>query len=335
MFFPLDSEMYRSILESLPIGLCIVDLEKKIVLWSDGAERITGHLRYEVIGHSCIGEPLLHCDQPGCEFCNEECPLARAIKQSQPCEAMGFLHHKGGYEISAQVRAVPVRDRHGLIVGAVEIFESQEEKIASASGDQRVQPPGSVDEVSGVANRVMMESHLRDALRTLAEVHLPFAILFFRLEGLQEFRARFGNSASTSLLRVVAHSLESALWRSDFVGRWCDDQFVVILNSCREQDVAAVRERIRRIVANNGIEWWGERRWLPVSIGQGTPQQGDSVELLVARAQQSVDAISAWRARSAAASSGDPSPSRNDPAPHQSFSGQSSGQPKSSGEPES
>lgn len=321
MLSPFDTEMCRSILESLPIGLCIVDLEKKIVLWSDGAERITGHLRYEVIGHSCIGEALLHCDQPGCEFCNEECPLARAMKQSQPCEASGFLHHKSGYEVPVWVRAVPVRDRHGLIVGAVEIFEDQEEKIAFAVGDQRVQLPGSVDEVSGVASRPLMESHLRDAQRALAEVHLPFAILFFRLEGLQQFRARFGNGAATSLLRVIAHSLESALWRSDFVGRWSDDQFLVILNSCREQDVGAVRERIRRIVANNGIEWWGERRWLPVSIGQATPQPDDSVELLVARAQQSLDAFSEWRTRAAAASGSNSS--RNDSPSRQSSSGES------------
>jgi hypothetical protein len=47
-------------------------MQKKIVLWSDGAERITGRLRPEVIGHSGVSETLLHCDQPGCEFCKED-----------------------------------------------------------------------------------------------------------------------------------------------------------------------------------------------------------------------------------------------------------------------
>jgi len=59
-----DPEICRTILESLPAGLCVVDMQKKIVFWSDGAERITGHLRHEVIGHSCVSETLLHCDQP-------------------------------------------------------------------------------------------------------------------------------------------------------------------------------------------------------------------------------------------------------------------------------
>jgi len=89
-----ESEIYRSIIESLPTGLCVVDIHKKIMLWSDGAERITGHLRHEVIGRSCVSEPLLHCDQPGCEFCGEACPLARAMKTAQPTRASGLLQHK-------------------------------------------------------------------------------------------------------------------------------------------------------------------------------------------------------------------------------------------------
>jgi hypothetical protein len=47
-------------------------MQKKIVFWSDGAERITGHLRHEVIGRSCVGKAVLHCQQPGCEFGSEE-----------------------------------------------------------------------------------------------------------------------------------------------------------------------------------------------------------------------------------------------------------------------
>src|SRR5271168_1759474 len=101
-----DSEICRGILESLPAGVCVLDMEKKIVLWSYGAERVTGRMRHEVIGHSCISEAPLHCEEPGCEFCREDGPVARAIKMSQPVEADGFLHHKAGYEIPVRIRAV-------------------------------------------------------------------------------------------------------------------------------------------------------------------------------------------------------------------------------------
>jgi len=95
MPFVHNSEIWRSILESLPNGLCVIDAQKKVVLWSNGAERISGRQRHEVIGHSCIAEPLLRCDQPGCEFCGEECPAARALKTFQPAEALGFVQSQG------------------------------------------------------------------------------------------------------------------------------------------------------------------------------------------------------------------------------------------------
>ena len=295
-----ESDICRSILESLLTGMCVVDMDKKIVFWSDGAERLTGHLRHEVIGRSCIAEPLLHCDQPGCEFCSEECPLGCAIKTSQPVETSGFLHHKSGFEVPVRIRAVPVHNQHGSIIGAVETFEHVEQANASPATERL---SGSVDEPTGVATQALMQSHLRDALATFNEMLLPFGVLFFRVEGLEHFRAAFGPEAASTLLRAFSRTLEGALWRTDSVGRWADDQFLVLLNGCREDALHSVRERLRRMLSNVSIEWWGERRFLPVYAGQATVHSGDSVDSLVGRAQASLNATSDWR--SLAATSGD------------------------------
>jgi diguanylate cyclase (GGDEF)-like protein len=287
-------------------------MQKKIVFWSDGAERITGRPRHEVIGHSCVGEALLQCDQPGCEFCGEDCPLARAIKTGHPAEATGFLHHKAGHEIPVRIRAVPVRNAHGSIIGAVETFEDQQQSASPDHHEDGLNLPVCVDQVTGVASRTMMQSHLRETLGTFTEVQVPFGVLCFRLEGLDQFRANFGPEAASSLLRVAARTLEGALWKTDFIGRWTgdqttsdqtkDDQFLVILNGCREEALCSVRERLRRRLSSAAIEWWGERRSLPASIGQATAQPGDTVETLVARAQSTLPRASAWNARAAASS---------------------------------
>lgn len=290
-----DSEICRSILESLPTGLCVVDLQKRVVLWSDGAERITGHLRHEVIGHSCVGEPILHCDQPGCEFCGEDCPVARAMKTSQASRATGFLHHKGGHEIPVRIHAVPVHNDHGSIIGAVEIFENIEQLATADRGEPRRHLPDCMDETTGVASLAMMQSHLRQALVSFADLRISFALLLLRVEGLARFRSSLGPEAALSLLRVVARTLESNLWITDFVGRWSDDQFIVILSGCRGESIAVVRERIRRTLAGEGIEWWGERRSLPVSIGEAIIQPDDTIESIIERARRSLESVSAWR----------------------------------------
>jgi diguanylate cyclase (GGDEF)-like protein/PAS domain S-box-containing protein len=293
-----EFEACRNILESLLNGVCVVDMQKKIVFWSDGAEHITGHLRHEVIGRSCVGEPLLHCQQPGCEFCSEGCPLARAIKTAHPVESSGFLHHKSGYEVPVRIRAIPVHNPHGSIIGAVETFDVLEQSDINRT--EKILP-GSVDNVTGLASQAQTKTHLREALAAFSERQVAFSVLRLRLLGLEHFRAAFGPDAASSLIRVIALSLASDLWRTDVVGRWADDEFMVILNGCREGSLPSVRERLRRMLANDSIEWWGERRSLPVSAGEATPKPGDTTESILDRSQKSLDQESRWLTRATAA----------------------------------
>ncbi|HVN19641.1 MAG TPA: PAS domain-containing protein [Dongiaceae bacterium] len=295
-----EFEVCRGILESLLTGVCVVDMQKKIVFWSDGAERITGHLRHEVIGRSCIAEPLLHCDQKGCEFCSEECAVATAIKTVHPVQTIGFLHHKSGYEVPVRIHAVPVHNQHGSIIGAVETFEDLQQDDVKQSEES---VPGCVDEVTGIASKLRMKWNLREAMAAFTDLQIPFGVLRFRLQGLAQFRAAFGSHAADSLLRVVARSLVSDLLRTDSVGRWANDEFMVILNGCRRESLGSVRERLRRMLANDFIEWWGERRSLPVSIGEVFAQPGDTIESLLESTQKSLEASSAWRIQAAAVGS--------------------------------
>lgn len=292
MFSYDDPDICRSILESLPTGVCVVDMHKKIVLWSDGAERITGYLRHEVIGRSCIAEPLLHCDQPGCEFCSEECPLACAMKTSHAAGGSGFLHHKAGHEVPVRMHAVPVHNKRGSIVGAAEIFDDLQQ---SAKPDlSKGQLPEFIDPVTGTASHATVERHLRRALATFHELQVPFGVLLVQVERLAHFRANLGTEAGSSFLKVVARTLEGAFSMTDYIGRWKDDQFLIVLSGCQQEMLPSLRERVRRTLASEGIEWWGERHSLPVAIGEAAIQPEDTFETLLERVHQSLNAASSW-----------------------------------------
>jgi len=288
-----EPEVWRGILESLSIGLSVLDLQKKVILWSNGAERVTGHLRHDVVGRSCVSEPILHCDQPGCEFCSEECPLAQAMKTTRRIESMALLHHKTGYEIPVRVRAVPVHNGHGSIIGAVETFEENQEVNRPEVRESVLR--SEVDPVTSAARREVIEWHLARALAKFRDGQIPFGILLLKVEQLVHFRSRFGAEAAFSFLRLVARTLERALWMAE-IGRWAEDQFLVLLPGVGEEEIRPLRERVRRTVAGEGIEWWGERHSLPVSIGEATIQAGDSLETLLERSQGSLNTASAWLA---------------------------------------
>ena len=94
-----------------------------------------------------------------------------------------------------RIRAVPVHNAHGSIIGALETFEDDASAPARDRHEDSLKLPGFVDEVTGVASHAMMQSHLRETLGTFDEVQVPFSMLYFRLEGLQRFRANFGRGS--------------------------------------------------------------------------------------------------------------------------------------------
>jgi len=153
------------------------------------------------------------------------------MKTAHPVEASGFLHHKSEYEVPVRIRAIPVHNPHGSIIGAVEPFDELEQ--SDFHGTAR-SPPGIVDDVTCVASQAQTKSYLREALAAFTERQVAFAVMRLRLQGLEHFRAAFGPDAASSLLRVVARSLASDLWRTDVVGRWAYDEFLVVLNGCSE-----------------------------------------------------------------------------------------------------
>jgi diguanylate cyclase (GGDEF)-like protein/PAS domain S-box-containing protein len=283
-----DPDIYRDILDTLQIGVSVLDLEKKIVFWSDGAEQVTGYSRMDVLGHSCSDNILLHCTQTKCEMCNEKCPLATALHDARSVEAMTFIHHKSGYQIQVHVWAIPLRDKQGSIIGIIQTFEGEFDAQSTNSNERRMKERGFLDEVTGLPNQAIMQSHLRETLGAFNELHIPFGIAWLIAEDIAQFRARYGRGAARSVVQVLGRTLRNTVWPSDLVGAWTDDQFLVILMGCNEEALQAVRERMLRMLAGATIKWWGEELSIAVSIGCTGAQPGDSVESILQRAQQTI-----------------------------------------------
>ncbi len=298
-----DPETYRDILDALQIGVSVLDLQKKIVFWSDGAEQITGYSRIDVLGHSCADNILLHCNQNSCEMCIGACPLANAMRDGRPTEAMSFIHHKSGHRTQLHTWVIPLRDKHGLIIGIIQTFEGEFALGAPGPNDTRLRERGCLDEITGLPNEAMMHAHLRELLGTFEELRISFGVICLELPDLAKFRARYGQVATRSILQVLARTLRNSVWPTDFVGRWSEDRFLVILSGCREDALQVVSQRILSMTASASIQWWGEQLSLTVSTGSTVAGAGDKVESLLQRAQRGLPGSQALPPQAAALAS--------------------------------
>src|ERR1700722_1766442 len=95
----LSPDIFRAVLESLPIGVYLTDRKRQIAFWNASAEKLTGYLGQEVIGHFCTDSLLMHCDDSQTALCSCACPLAQTMQDGRPRDVNVFLRHKEGQRV--------------------------------------------------------------------------------------------------------------------------------------------------------------------------------------------------------------------------------------------
>jgi len=113
-----DPRVFETTIDSLDVGIYLVDQHRKIVYWNRGAERISGYLRQDVTGRFCRDDILVHWDENEAVLCSTDCVLAGCMRDGQACEATMYLRHRLGHRVPVHVRAVPLRNDDDVIVGA-------------------------------------------------------------------------------------------------------------------------------------------------------------------------------------------------------------------------
>jgi PAS domain S-box-containing protein len=141
-----NNEFYKHLLDNLYDGVYFVDRDRRITYWNRAAEELTGFSADEVVGRCCFDNLLNHTDHCGEQLCHGRCPLHFTIEDGVSREADVFLCHKQGHRVSVSVRAAPIYDDQGCIVGAIEIFSDNTAKLnAQESSARLAQALGKLD----------------------------------------------------------------------------------------------------------------------------------------------------------------------------------------------
>ena len=117
--FHKDPDVLRDIVDAMAVGVFTVDCHGRFVAWSEGAQRITGYARHEVVGQPChllegpnckgfgrLTEMLGSPDAAPEGICNQECKVVA----------------KSGSQVYIHGSVRVLRDVNGQIAGAVGSF---------------------------------------------------------------------------------------------------------------------------------------------------------------------------------------------------------------------
>jgi len=262
-----DPEILRAVLEDLPTGVYLVARDGKILFWNYGAERITGHLRQDVVGHACREDFLGNSEGTDDQVSAASAALDAVLKDGKSTESQVSFRHKAGHLVPVRLRAIAMRDQQGAIVGVAECFDELLDTAEWNRRHNKLAEYGCLDAASGVLTHKIVEAHLRECLATYIEQPVPFCIVCIAFDHLEEVKARYGAGALVAVLRVAGQALESSLRPTDYLGRWQENEFLAILLECSREEIPRVGERLRIAISRAKIKWWGDS--LPVTIAMG------------------------------------------------------------------
>src|SRR5512145_3275510 len=243
-----DDDLYRKLIDDMPDGVYFVDRHRLITYWNKGAEAISGYGPQQVMGRWCGDGLLRHVDANGKELCGDGCPLAATMLDGLPREAEVFLHHKDGHRVPVRVRASPIRDAAGTIVGAVEVFDENASRLASRDRIAELERAALLDPLTGLGNRRYGEIQLASTLGEHLRYGRPFGVLFFDVDSFKSVNDAHGHETGDRVLRTVARTAQASLRPFDVLCRWAGDEFLAIIAHVEREQLVAVAEKISILV---------------------------------------------------------------------------------------
>jgi len=110
------ADLYQLAVDHLPLGVVVLDADRRVIKFNAWAGKITGFSSEEAVGRFC-GDLLRGA------LCGECCPLREVIDRSKPVVRVETtLTTRSGKTVSVRMHTAGLFDSSGRLVGAVEAF---------------------------------------------------------------------------------------------------------------------------------------------------------------------------------------------------------------------
>jgi diguanylate cyclase (GGDEF)-like protein/PAS domain S-box-containing protein len=275
------AELVEAALDVYPEGLALLDEAGRVIFWNHAAEIITGHPNAGMIGRELPQglEPLISCG---------------LFERSEPFTAPGngpllgrgtLVHaqHKQGHDIPAITRRVVLRDPLGARIGTAMVFHPSEHANALPHGD--------TSEGAEVrASQAELRDHLEAEHERFVHEGVPLGVLWITVDQAEGMRKTHGARACEAMLENVERTLANHVRTGEEVGRWGDEEFLVLSHEASGEVLANHAQVLAGIARTADFCWWGDRLTLTVSVGAAQAERDEELSEILKRAREAMEA---------------------------------------------
>ncbi|MFH1864562.1 MAG: sensor domain-containing diguanylate cyclase [Candidatus Eisenbacteria bacterium] len=282
----MDKPEFFRVLDNLYDAVWLLNKERQVTHWNEGAEKLTGYTADEMLGADCGEKKLVHLSKDGVDLCDSLCPLLETDNLRDIREAHVYIRHKEGHLVPAHARMVPLRDADGHISGAAEIFSGRSVGDEIENRLEELERLARFDVLTRLPNRRYVEEAVTAHLAELERFDRYFGIMMIDLDGFAKMNEKFGTDSGDDVLRMIARTWFLAARPFDTVARWEDDTFAVVGVHLDREGLRAMAERLMMLLSNLLKPWDRSALGIGASVGATMVRRGDSSDSVILRAEK-------------------------------------------------
>ncbi len=144
------------------------------------------------------------------------------------------------------------------------------------------------DPLTGLLNRRGMYECLEVASGHLNREQRPFGVLLLDLDYFKQINDTYGHQVGDELLIELAQVLQHNLRVNDCCARWGGEEFLLLLQDCSTESLAAVAKKLLNVVRTLVISSMPDSHLLTASIGCYLCQQLEPIDDVIRKADKAM-----------------------------------------------
>lgn len=177
-----------------------------------------------------------------------------------------------------------------LALSAAGTFSASVSKTSDTTMSAETRPDFSVtDPLTRTPNRRGITIGIMDAMALGERYGNPLSVAKFDLDHLKKINKEYGNEVGDRILASIAAVVTDALRMPDKIGRYDDDEFILVMPQTEIDDAYMISDRLHKLIADQEFKAGNGTARITTSVGVTEYRQGDDLERLLSRVQQGVD----------------------------------------------
>jgi len=231
-----EAELQQSaaVFSNLQEGVIITDLQSNILAVNDAALGLTGYSRAELLGKN---PRLLKSGRHDRDFYVE---LYRSLIEEGNWRGEIWNRSKDGRIYPVWMSIGTVRNAAGEPTRYVSSFS---DVSALKASEQKLDHLAHFDSLTGLANRLMIQLRLEQAVKRAERQGSRIGVLFIDLDEFKTINDSMGHETGDLVLLAVAQRLGGRVRKDDMLARLGGDEFLLLMEPITDADVPAIAAR--------------------------------------------------------------------------------------------